>query len=462
MLMRRIAAGLLMFALLMGAGSVAPDRSNAAPTPPSVVVIVTDDQRFDTLMQMPNVQSLLVAHGVTFANAFVSEPECCPSRASILTGRYAHSTGVYRNDPPYGGFPSFDDSSTLATWLDPGYTTGLFGKYLNDYKVAGTGGYIPPGWDRWSAFLKPNYYDYDLNTDGDVVHHSSQTLDYSTTELGSQAASFVRNSSGPVFLYYAPYGPHGPALAAPGDEDLFTHLDPWRPPSFDEQHIADKPRFIRDIPPLTHQRIDAMDRLRMHQLQSLQSVDREVGEIVSALEDTGRLSHTMIVFTSDNGLSWGEHRWAGKKRVPYEESIRVPMVIRYDPLTAAPATDTNVVANIDIAPTIAELTGVTANSPDGSSLMPLLAGSAAPWRQALLLEYLHKNGNAGGVPTYCGVRTASAMYTRYKKNGEELYDLSKDPYEMSNVASDKAYATLLSDMQARLATLCNPPPPGYP
>lgn len=337
----------------------------------------------------------------------------------------------------------------------------MFGKYLNDYRVAGNAGYIPPGWVRWSAFLKPDYYNYALNTDGVVADYGSQNESYSTTVVGAQATAFVRDSTGPLFLYYAPYGPHGPATPAPGDGDLFKHLKPWRPTSFNEHDVSDKPAYIQSIPPLSSPRISALDRFRIHQLESLQEVDRTVGDIVTALADTGRLSNTMIVFTSDNGLSWGEHRWADKKSVPYDESIRVPLVIRYDPLTSSPATDAHVVANIDIAPTIAELTGVVANQPDGSSLLPLLAGSSPPWRQALLLEYLHKQGNLDGVPTYCGVRTATAMYTNYDKGIDELYDLTKDPYELSNVASDKAYAGLLKDMKAQLATLCQPPPPGY-
>src|SRR5262245_11052409 len=152
-----------------GGGTRALSAEGTAPPasgPPNVVVILTDDQRWDTLWAMPTVQSELVGHGVSFSNAFVVNPTCCPSRASLLTGQFSHTTGVYRNRPPFGAFESFDDATTLATALHGGgYRTGLFGKYLNYYEQDDAG-YIPPGWDRWVAFVSQHgngdYFGYDV------------------------------------------------------------------------------------------------------------------------------------------------------------------------------------------------------------------------------------------------------------------------------------------------------------
>jgi len=160
------------------------------------VVILTDDQRWDSLWAMPTVQSELVDHGVTFQNMFVANPNCCPSRASILTGQYSHSTGVYSDNPPNGGFEVFKDTSTIATWLhDAGYRTAMIGKYLNGYQDANAK-YIHPGWDRWVAFLHSAYYDYRLSIDGKVSVFGEQPNDYSTTVLTRQAVSFIRSANG--------------------------------------------------------------------------------------------------------------------------------------------------------------------------------------------------------------------------------------------------------------------------
>src|SRR5439155_4770888 len=141
-----------------GKAALSPTRPSAA-SGPSIVLILTDDQRFDTLWAMPTVQREIVRDGVEFRNAYVVNPLCCPSRTTILTGKYSHSTGVYRNFAPFGAFDTFHDSgaesSTVATWLhDAGYTTALVGKYLNHYGAAALGGYVPPGWDHWAAFAQ--------------------------------------------------------------------------------------------------------------------------------------------------------------------------------------------------------------------------------------------------------------------------------------------------------------------
>ncbi|HEX6843961.1 MAG TPA: sulfatase-like hydrolase/transferase [Actinomycetota bacterium] len=436
---------------------------------PNVVLILTDDQRFDTLWAMPNVQSLLVNHGVTFTNGIVANALCCPSRANILKGAYSHTTRVYQNSGTYGPFGAgFSDSSTVGTWMDgAGYRTAFVGKYFNFYEQNRGASYVPPGWDRWVAFATDDvgggrYYDYGLSVDGTRLAYGSTTADYSTDVLAGYAESFVRSTPAaePLFLMFTPYAPHEPADAAPRHTSTFSSLAPWRPPSYDEPDVSDKPSYIRAIPRFGSTNTARIDSIRRKQYQSLQAVDDAVARLVTALQETGRLSNTMIVFTSDNGFLWGEHRWGRNgpenKQVPYEESIRVPYVVRYDPLVTAPRTDPSLVLNIDLAPTFTALAGVPAPGAEGRSFLPLLQTPGSPWRTDLLIEHYLSN-----VPTYCAVRTTDSIYVRYGTGEQELYLLGTDPYELVNQAANPAYASLVASLRARAQELCVPTPPGY-
>jgi len=447
-------------AVLVACSLLAPAGVSAQELPPDVVLIVTDDQRFDTIWAMPTVRSELVEHGARLSNAFVVNALCCPSRTSILTGDYSHTTGVWRQSPPFGRFEWFDDSSTLATWLDgSGYATGLFGKYLDGYQHAGLTGYVPPGWDRWVAFIHSAYYDYKLSVDGRVEEHGSDPSDYSTAVLAARAADFIRSTGGPLFLEFTPAAPHGPATPAPGDEGAFADLPPWRPPAYDEADVSDKPEWVRALPPVTPASASAIDDFRRNQYRSLLAVDRAVGEIVAALRDSGRLDNTLIVFTSDNGIAWGEHRWA-KKEAAFEEVIRVPMIVRWDAGGLVSGSRAEGLAlNIDIAPTIAEAAGIEAPPTDGRSLLPLLRGpQPAPWREDFLIEHL---AGTNPIPTFCAVRSVGSLYVRYSDGEEEFYDLSADPSELDSLAADPGARDVVLAERERLETLCDPPPPGF-
>jgi N-acetylglucosamine-6-sulfatase len=449
-------------AALLAARAGGPDDPQA--TGPNIVLVVTDDQRWDTLDVMPTVRRALVGRGVTFENGFVVNPLCCPSRASILTGLHSHSTGVYNNGGPFGGFRSFRDDSTLATWLDDaGYETALIGKYLNRYG----GTYVPPGWDRWVAFSgrprpRPSaYYDYVLNVDGELRPYGDAPAQYSTDVLAREAVSFIREASGPFFLYFAPSAPHGPATPAPRHADAFAGLQPWRPPAHNERDVTDKPAWLAALPPLTKGEQEELDSLRLAQLRSLLAVDEAVRAILSALAETNRLVDTLIVFTSDNGQAWGEHRW-DKKMVPYEEVIRVPLVVRYDQVVDVARGDDHLVANIDIAPTLASAAGISAAESvwDGRSLLPLLVGRTSSWRRELLLEHLRAEAEHVTIPTYCGLRTERYTYVTWETGEEELYDLRVDPHELRNVSGAPRTRDLVPRLRARLSRACEPPPPG--
>jgi N-acetylglucosamine-6-sulfatase len=432
------------------------ERSTSDGQRPTIVLIVTDDQRSDTLWAMPTVKRELIAHGVTFRNAFVTTPLCCPSRASILTGRYAHTTGVWQNSGPFGGFRRFRDRSTLATRLhDAGYSTALFGKYLNRYQ----GTYIPPGWDRWFAIgraVDPYdlYYRYTVNDDGRLRFFGTNARDHSLNVMTEAAFSYILKSTGPLFVYFAPYTPHTPAKPAPGDRDAFADL-PFRPAeSYDEQDVSDKPRWVRGLRRLNDAARARLESRYRRVPAALLGLDRAVGALVEALRLTGRLNNSVVVLTSDNGIHLGEHRWTDKG-TPYEESIRVPLVVRYDRMIRQPREDRHLVLNIDLAPTLTALGGTRVPGAEGRSLAPLLRAPTASWRSDFLIE----QARLFSVPGYCGLRTTRFTYVRYETGEEELYDLTRDPHELENLALDRRFAASVRGFRNRVSTLCRPRPP---
>jgi N-acetylglucosamine-6-sulfatase len=446
----------------------------AGPRHPNIVLILTDDQRSDTLWSMPVVRRLLVDHGVTFKNAFVTNSDCCPSRSTILTGNYSHTTGIYVNRPPHGGAVDFhrygDDRSTIATWLhDAGYHTGLVGKYLNGYH----GRFIPPGWDRWDAFNWGfHYYGFQLfQNDYPPACHGAYKCAvrygrraYSTNVLADKAVGFIRQApkSRPLFLYYAPYAPHLPATPEHRYLNTFANLPLYHPPNFNRV-TASQPAWLRHMPPLGNKGLDFVRRFRRRQYETLISVDIAVKRIVAALRQTGRLHTTMIVFASDNGLEWGSHRFpAAVKRTPYDESIRIPMVVRYDPWTSRPRVDRHLILNTDWAPTWAALAHVPHPGTEGLSFLPLLRPrhGRVRWRNGFLLEGWDKNPPTAD-PSYCGIRAQHFMYTEYGDGSQELYDTRTDPWELQNLVGNPTYHAELGKLHAQMLRDCRPPPPGF-
>jgi N-acetylglucosamine-6-sulfatase len=456
-----------------------PSRLPSIAGAPNFVIILSDDQRWDTVdgthqspgrpgPVMPFVTSELANHGVTFTSGQVSTALCAPSRASILRAQYAHRTGVLENRPPDGGADVFDATSTIATWLqNAGYRTGFVGKYLNGYNRLAP--CIPPGWEEWHAQVKVNYYDYDLDDDGVVTHFGRKQEDYSGDVMNQRALEFIKAYDGrPFFLSLDQKAPHAPAIPAARHIGLFDGIVPFRPPNYAEADVSDKPAWVQaltwdsrgcDTCPPGH-KCDACetDKFRQLQMESLQAVDEGVRDIVAALAAIGQLDNTLIVYTSDNGYSWGSHRWK-VKQCPYQECIRVPMIMRFDRLVGAPRTDDHVVLNIDLAPTLVDLAGATVPPGyvvNGHSVVPLLRGGPVDWPRAMLNE--HWNGklptNALVRQGRCSVTTDTACksdahcpageaciiwkYVEYITTETELYDLNVDPFELQNVAADPA------------------------
>jgi N-acetylglucosamine-6-sulfatase len=444
-----VAVRLGVFCLvLIGLASLA--SAPVAAAQPNIVLIVTDDQRWDTLRYMPIVQSELVGRGVKFTNGFVTNPLCCPSRVSILTGAYSHTTRVYKNGPPLGGFDTFRDESTVATWLDNvGYETALMGKYLNGYP----GAYVPPGWDRWIALNPEGYYTYGFDIDGEEFPIAERST-YSTDFLAQEAVSFIRSAQRPFFLYFAPHAPHAPATPAVRHQTAFSDLPVWRPPSYNEEDVSDKPPWIRRRHLDRAERAE-LDAFRVTQLRSLLAVDDAVGSILLALSETGDLANTMVVFMSDNGMFWGEHRLL-KKTHSYEESIRTPLVVRYDALINAARKDPRPVLGIDLAPTFAAVAGTTAEGSEGRSILPLLGGEeGVRWRKRFLVESLPRV-----APPYCALRNPRYAFITNATGHLELYDLAFDPYQLQNLVGTASHARTIGRLRMQLARLCNPPPPG--
>ena len=435
-----------------------------APARPNIVLILTDDQRFDTIAVthsidgttpvMPNVVNELVDHGVTFQNSFATTALCAPSRSSLLAAKYSHTTGVHDNTGSDGGFQAFNDASTLPVWLKAaGYHTGLYGKYINGYGPAAP--YVPPGWDEWHAFKNVAYFNYTLVENGSLVDYGSADTDYSTDVLRDKAVQFIHDSAGngPFFLYFVPKAPHAPATPAPRHAGMFSGIPPWRPPNYNEADVSDKPAWLQAIAPWDTTTMANHDTFNQMQLECLQAVDEAVEAIMQALRDTAQDQSTVILFASDNGYSWGSHRWE-PKQCPYEECMRVPLVVRYPALAPLPRVETGFGLNIDYAETVAELAGATPDpGAEGRSMVRLIDGTEPAWRADFLEE--HWNGQ---ITTFAQVRSDPWKYTEYLTNEMELYNLSADPFELTNVTTDPNNVGVNASLAMRLRELR----PGWP
>ncbi|MBK7590992.1 MAG: sulfatase-like hydrolase/transferase [Betaproteobacteria bacterium] len=455
-------------------GGVAPGAGNGA-TRPSIVVIMTDDQDdMGSMSVMTKTKQLLADQGVTFVNSFVEFPLCCVSRASFLTGQYAHNHGVMGNTPDEdGGYARFmaTEDNTIPVWLEnAGYATALIGKYLNGYgdgKVV-PAAHVPPGWSEWQGlpeeFGTYNYFSFGVNRNG--VLERFGPVDYQTDVLAQRAADYIGSVpiDKPLFLWLAPIAPHfggdgddawGGPFPAPRHEGALSTLALPQPPSFNEADVSDKPAFMRQLPLMSEGAIATLAQSFRNRRETLLAVDDMVETVVRALQDSGRLENTFVVFTSDNGFSQGEHRRPEGKRVVYEESIRVPLVIR-GPGVPKGAVRTQLVNNVDLPATIVDAAGISAGRTfDGRSLLPLVSDEAAPWRSALLIE-----GTDSPLPRvdwesrYEAVRTTDYLFADHLATGEsELYDLRNDPHQIRNGSDEPSYATVTIALRNALGNL---------
>ncbi|WP_346152365.1 sulfatase [Nonomuraea recticatena] len=459
--LRRLVCLLLLYPLLAMPGNSVPAGA-AAPVRPNILFVLVDDLEYGVLQNFPNITGQLVQQGVSFDHMFVTNSWCCPSRASILRSQYVHSHTVWTNTAPEGGFDRFHtaglERSTIGTWMkDAGYRTAMMGKYLNHYpgKTA-TADYVPPGWDEWYVPVKRLYeeYDYTLNENGDVEEYGWEEDDYLTDVLTREAEDFVTSDDEPFFLYLAPVAPHNPANPARRHVSAFPGVKAPRPPSFNQQNVEEEPAWLRGRPLLDPEAEARVDERYGRRMRSMLGVDDMVATLVEALRRTGKLENTYLFFASDNGFHLGTHRLQQGKTTPFEEAVKVPLVVR-GPGVKPGSTIHAMAQTVDLAPTFAELGGArTPDFAEGRSLVPLLRGlTPTPWRRNALIEFTRpankRSARQTPVPAYAALRTETHTYVRYETGEIQLYDLTQDPYQLHNLART-APADLLANLQARL------------
>ncbi len=440
-------------------------RKNKHQKRPNVVVIDTDDMNQSDMFVMRSTLSLLAAHGTTFRNSYVSYPLCCPSRASFLTGQYAHNHGVL-TDQRYG---DLDSSNTLAVWLRRAkYRTAMVGKYLNGYGAPPfSPREVPKGWTQWYALTggtEQHRYGFKLNENGKVRHYGRKPANYVDYVLNSKLNAVLKQwaiSPKPFFIYYNPNNPHGESGTpywstrdpepAPQYLGAFGDATAPRSPNFDEANVSDKPQAIRDIPHLSDAELADIDRRYRGRVESLLSVDDEVKRIFGLVRKFGDKRKTFFVFTSDNGLEMGSHRIEFKNFL-YEEGERVPLIIRGPGFPQGAVRD-QLAANIDLAPTITALTRARpARVMDGISLLPLAENPVSGANRDILFE-------SPDIGAY-GIRRGPWKYDLWSNGDEELYNLDEDPYELRNLLfgpGATSYRALANRLRARLEQLrtCN-------
>jgi N-acetylglucosamine-6-sulfatase len=421
--------------------------SGRAQNLPNALVIVTDDQRFDDLDDyMPFTKRELFDKGLRFTKGYVTTPACCPSRATIFTGRYASEHKV-------SGNRFVLEEPTVAERVAKAGThyLGLIGKYLNT-----SDGNPRPEFDYWVSFAggSSRFRHPILNVNGVWQRKEG----YITNIFRDSALEFfgeAHRSEKPFLCYLNFNAPHAPATPHASDRRAHVPLQRKRPPSFQERDLSDKPEWLRRRKRPTPGMIKNKDKFRQRARRTLFAVDRAVQAIFERLEELGQLNNTAIFFISDNGVMDGEHGLYSKDTV-YEEAIRVPFALYY-PSIVPPSESDALVANLDIAPTLYELAGIDVpENVSGRSLLGLLQ-RPEEWRSELLIEGFRR---IGPRTMFSAVHTGRYVYVRNgnefpgpDRNREELYDLDVDPYQLHNKVHEGEYTIIREDLSSRLNDL---------
>jgi arylsulfatase A-like enzyme len=504
----RIALGAAALLAVSGIG-LASNPSIGGPAParaadgeqPNIVLIQSDDQTFSqfTRRAMPRTKRLLASRGTIFTDYIATTAQCCPSRASLLTGQYAHNHGVTSNNIGYGGL--IDNGNVLPAWLQrSGYRTAHVGKFMNGYSATvGDPAAVAPGWDDWQTLFSGSghYYDYFLSNNGRKVHFGKRNRDFVTRVLERKAVQIVKRrmpARRPLYLQLDERAPHlaggnrpgrcGGIVPEPDPRDIHRFAGASVPsrPSFNERDIRDKPAFLRSAPRLGRHDRGHVKKAWRCALASLVGVDRSVSSVYHAVAKTGELDKTVFIFISDNGQFYGEHRVLEGKVLPYEEALHLPLVIKAPKRYLGPAPrvkkSRRPVGNIDLAPTILDLAHAqpcpqteACRTMDGRSLMPLLASFGGwPRQRGLLTEFRKANAGRYATCQFAGIRTRSALYVEHSRvvdprtlhcvsaDQRERYDLRKDPFELHNrcfggKAAKCPSDSTQADLEARLSRL---------
>jgi len=438
---------------------------------PNIVFILIDDLRWDELscaghpyIKTPNIDRI-AKEGALFGNAFMTTPLCSPSRASFLTGKYAHTHGITDNVDRSAA------SKRLVTFPAllhrSGYETAFIGKWH-----MGNDDAPRPGFDRWVSFKgQGTYINPEINEDGKTVKRPGYTTDI----LTGYAVEFIRQRHEKPYLVYLAHKAIHPEVTQNNDgsvnledaerflpaerhQNAYAGVTILRRPNYGRAPQG-KPALQRQIGnlPLLGARTVTTDEAILGRQRTLLAIDEGVGEILKALKETGQLDNTIIVFTSDNGYFYGEHGLSVERRLAYEESIRMPLLVRYPEAIKPGAVRDEMVLNIDLAPTLLTLAGVSVPSDmQGRSLVPLLKGERSNWRKSFLIEYYSDTvfpriSHMG----YKAVRTDRWKYIHYLelRGMDELYDLKGDPYEMKNLIGTPQASAALSVLKSEMARL---------
>ncbi|MDH7482754.1 MAG: sulfatase [Armatimonadota bacterium] len=426
----------------------------AADKKPNFVFILTDDQRYDAMscaghpfLFTPNIDRL-AKEGARFRNAFVTIALCSPSRGCFLTGRYAHSHGVINNGTPFS-----DEIPTMPQALQKvGYDTAFIGKWHMDGQEGPR-----PGFNHWISFKGQGvYYNPTLNINGET----KKVDGYMTDILTEFAVDWLsKTNENPFCLYLCHKAVHGPFQPAVRHSKLYENVRITKPPSMNET-FEGKPEWVKLGMEPGHDSKGALKSDEGYELfirdynRTIMAVDDSVGRILETLEAINKLDDTVIVFASDNGYFQGEHGRLDK-RAMYEESIRIPFLMRYPKLIKPGTLVDEMVLNIDLAPTFLDLAGVPMlPGNQGLSIVPLLKGRKSNWRSDWLYEYFQEKGFPR-TPTMVGVRTDCWKYIEYPEINDkpELYNLKDDPQELRNLVDDPKYKHILAEMKSRLERL---------
>ena len=416
---------------------------------PNLLVIMTDDQPYYTVDRTKAVASLVRDRGIDFSPyAYVSTPICGPARASLLTGRWSHNTGLTKTAGAYQDLrDSVYESDTIATRLkQAGYRTYFGGKYANGYD----GRAVPPGWDDWFALVEPiGEAGSFLYRNGSRTRRYRRAVDNETDVLSVSAERFVRDQEGssvPWFAYVCPHAPHSSYFPAPRHADGFATAPLRDVPSMGEQELSDKPKWVRAEGPYADSERRRDTEAYRGKLRELQEVDDMVRRLVDALSETDQLRNTYVFFLTDNGYLLGEHG-LHKKNAPYEEASRTPFIVRGPDLPRGLKSGV-MVSHTDLPPTLLDLAGTFWADLDGRSLVPVFsAGGERPdgWREEVLVEDLGRGWNM--------LRTPRWSYVEWDEGQKELYDMHTDPYQLRSVHAEPDKADLMARLSARLDTL---------
>jgi arylsulfatase A-like enzyme len=450
------------------AAARAAEAAGAAATKPNIILFLTDDQTVADMRALGAVRRRIGDAGTTFGRAFSPYPLCCPARATLLTGQYAHNHGVLGNKPPWGGFQAFHDAETLPVWLQrAGYHTLWLGKYLNGYDLPANRRYRPPGWTQWQVPVTGvyNYRSFTINENGRMVSYRMNPVDH-MRERGIRLIRRYAAMDQPFFLQAGFVAPHVGGPVEPGDpiavngskalktpgvapefRNAFRHLALPAKPSILEKDMSDKPSMTA----VWNRPRWEFREAYQQRLESLLSVDKAVRRKLDALEATGEARNTLVIFTSDNGHLVGEHRGFGKT-VGYEESARVPLLLR-GPGIAQGVRRSQLVTLADVTTTILRAAGATPTlTQDGLALQDLSADPTVAADRAVLLE-AGPGPDTGGRRLYTGIRTPDGRsLLRWFTGDVEYYDLQEDPDQLdgrlSGTETVEGRAALLARLDA--------------